>query len=51
MSKEFFSRLSQSCIDILNDEKHHDITIEVGEDFILITSEGFELMNRLYEKV
>jgi hypothetical protein len=32
MSKEFFSRLSQSYINILNDEKHHDITIEVGEE-------------------
>ena len=32
MQKQFFSRLSQNCIDILNDEQHYDIKIEVGKD-------------------
>ena len=32
MSKQFFSRLSQNYIEILDDTEHYDITIEVGED-------------------
>jgi hypothetical protein len=32
MSKQFFPRLSQNYIEILNDEEHYDITIEVGKD-------------------
>ena len=32
MSKEFFSRLSQNYIEILDDDEHYDVTIEVGND-------------------
>ena len=32
MSKQFFSRLSQNYIEILEDDEYYDITIEVGED-------------------
>jgi hypothetical protein len=32
MSKQFFSRLSQNYIEILEDEEYYDITIEVGKD-------------------
>ena len=32
MSTQFFSRLSQSYIEILKDDEYYDITIEVGED-------------------
>ena len=32
MSKQFFPRLSQNYIEILDDEEHYDITIEVGKD-------------------
>ena len=32
MSKQFFSKLSQNYIEILDDEQHYDITIEVGKD-------------------
>src|SRR5256885_14033345 len=32
MSRQFFSRLSQNYIEILDDEEHYDITIEVGKD-------------------
>ena len=32
MSKQFFSRLSQNYIEILDDDEHYDVTIEVGND-------------------
>ena len=32
MPNKFFPRLSQNYIDVLNDEQHYDITIEVGKD-------------------
>ncbi|UZO08880.1 uncharacterized protein OCT59_029125 [Rhizophagus irregularis] len=32
MSNQFFSRLSQNYIEILDDDEYYDITIEVGED-------------------
>ena len=32
MARQFFSRLSQNYIEILKDDEHYDITIEVGED-------------------
>ena len=32
MSKQFFSSLSQNYIEILEDDEHHDIIIEVGEE-------------------
>ncbi|EXX77791.1 uncharacterized protein OCT59_029139 [Rhizophagus irregularis] len=32
MFKEFFSRLSQNYIDVVEDDEHYDVTIEVGED-------------------
>jgi hypothetical protein len=32
MPKQFFSRLSQNYIEVLDDDKYYDITIEVGED-------------------
>ncbi|EXX70341.1 uncharacterized protein OCT59_029188 [Rhizophagus irregularis] len=32
MSKQFFSKLSQNYIEVLEDNEYYDITIEVGED-------------------
>ncbi|GES90255.1 hypothetical protein GLOIN_2v1481345 [Rhizophagus clarus] len=32
MPRQFFSRLSQNYIEVLEDDKYYDITIEVGED-------------------
>src|ERR1044071_6753130 len=32
MSKQFFSKLSQNFIEILDDDEFYDITIEVGKD-------------------
>ena len=32
MSRQFFPRLSQNYIEILEDDEYYDITIEVGED-------------------
>ena len=32
MSVQFFSKLSQNYIELLEDDEYHDITIEVGED-------------------
>ena len=32
MSTQFFPRLSQDYIEILQDDEYYDITIEVGED-------------------
>jgi len=32
MSKQFFPRLSQNYIEILDDEEYYDVTIEVGKD-------------------
>ena len=32
MSNQFFSKLSQNYIEILDDEDHYDTTIEVGKD-------------------
>jgi hypothetical protein len=32
MSKQFFSRLSQNYIEILQDDEYYDVTIEVGTD-------------------
>jgi hypothetical protein len=32
MSKQFFSKLSQNYIEVLEDDEYYDITIEVGED-------------------
>ena len=32
MSTQFFSKLSQNYIEILEDNEYYDVTIEVGED-------------------
>ena len=32
MSTQFFSKLSQNYIELLNDDEYYDVTIEVGED-------------------
>ncbi|RIA79382.1 hypothetical protein C1645_794445 [Glomus cerebriforme] len=32
MSTQFFNRLSQNYIEILEDDEYYDITIEVGKD-------------------
>jgi len=32
MSNQFFPKLSQNYIEILEDDKYYDITIEVGKD-------------------
>ena len=32
MPKQFFSKLSQNYIEVLDDDEYYDITIEVGED-------------------
>ena len=32
MSAQFFSKLSQNYIDLLEDDEYYDVTIEVGED-------------------
>jgi hypothetical protein len=32
MSTQFFSKLSQNYIEILEDDEYYDVTIEVGED-------------------
>ena len=32
MSIQFFPRLSQNYVEILNDNEYYDVTIEVGED-------------------
>ena len=32
MSTQFFSKLSQNFIELLDDDEYYDITIEVGED-------------------
>jgi hypothetical protein len=32
MSTQFFTKLSQNYIELLNDDEYYDITIEVGED-------------------
>ncbi len=32
MSAQFFSKLSQNYIEILEDDEYYDVTIEVGED-------------------
>src|SRR5688572_24448770 len=32
MTPQFFSQLSQNFIGILDDDKYHDVTIEVGQD-------------------
>jgi hypothetical protein len=32
MISKFFDRLSQNYIEILNDDKYYDVTIEVGKD-------------------
>jgi hypothetical protein len=37
MSTKFFSQLSQNFIDILDDDKYYDATIEVGQDPVVKT--------------
>jgi hypothetical protein len=32
MTKQFFPKLSQNIMEILEDDEYYDITIEVGED-------------------
>ena len=32
MSRQFFPKLSQNYIEILDDEEHYDVIIEVGKD-------------------
>jgi hypothetical protein len=32
MSAQFFSKLSQNYIELLDDDEYYDVTIEVGED-------------------
>ena len=32
MSTQFFSKLSQNYVEILEDDEYYDVTIEVGED-------------------
>src|SRR6266508_4287416 len=32
MSTQFFSKLSQNYIELLEDDEYYDVTIEVGED-------------------
>jgi len=32
MSTQFFSKLSQNCIELLKDDEYYDVTVEVGED-------------------
>ncbi|GBB83396.1 hypothetical protein RclHR1_10110008 [Rhizophagus clarus] len=32
MSKQFYSKLSQNFIELLNDDEYYDVTIEVGKD-------------------
>ena len=32
MSAQFFSKLSQNYIELLEDDEYYDVTIEVGED-------------------
>ena len=32
MSRQFLAKLSQNYIELLEDDKYYDITIEVGED-------------------
>jgi hypothetical protein len=32
MSTQFFSKLSQNFIELLEDDQYYDITVEVGED-------------------
>ena len=32
MSTQFFSKLSQNYVELLEDNEYYDITIEVGED-------------------
>jgi hypothetical protein len=32
MFTQFFSKLSQNYIELLNDDEYYDVTIEVGED-------------------
>ena len=32
MSTQFFSKLSQNYIELLEDDKYYDVTIEVGKD-------------------
>ena len=32
MTSQFFTKLSQNYIEILNDDEYYDITIEVGKD-------------------
>ena len=32
MSNQFFSKLSQNYIELLEDDEYYDVTIEVGED-------------------
>ncbi len=32
MSTQFFSKLSQNYIELLDDDEYYDVTIEVGED-------------------
>ena len=32
MSNQFFSKLSQNYIELLDDDEYYDVTIEVGED-------------------
>ena len=32
MSAQFFSKLSQNYIELLEDDEYYDITVEVGED-------------------
>uniref|UniRef100_U9TQ63 Uncharacterized protein n=1 Tax=Rhizophagus irregularis (strain DAOM 181602 / DAOM 197198 / MUCL 43194) TaxID=747089 RepID=U9TQ63_RHIID len=32
MPKQFFSKLSQNYIEVLDDDEYYDITIEAGED-------------------
>ena len=32
MSTQFFSKLSQNYIELLNDDEYYDVTIEVGKD-------------------
>ena len=32
MSTQFFSKLSQNCIELLKDDEYYDVTVEVGKD-------------------
>ena len=40
MLNQFFSKLSQNYIELLDDDKYYDITVEVGEDPYVKTFRG-----------